>query len=395
MSTAQRLVRSASIASWFILCWTISFRNVSVEAAGTQLRRPVQNSTTTMATHDPAWSNAPTQWQFFNSTVSQQQLRHLSSEVDVSARLPPKCACSPLGWEMVFDFSHPTCKSTNLPLHVKTGKPGLDMVSCREVPAPLERDHDDQLEYASDVQIREYNWQHVQMVVPHVHLAGEFVNGEFFGYHSIMGAQDIRTCTPDTCDMPMYIVFSFKAKTKRNQQEKEFEITWKFNHQCSPKPLVVKGHFVGPLTVVRVCACVCCRRRVVVESCCCGRHEYSMLYGLTLLFLLLAPKFKTRHRLKPFLLPWHFVLRTNSKKEPSILLYEQAIEKEEEETQHYGSMARSIVERLYHPTSLGRTTIGILSYISCCCVTGWTFCDTSNAFHVTPWPHIPALDRLS
>ena len=258
MSTAQRFVRSASIASWFILCWTITCRNVSVEAAATQLRRPVQNSTTTMATHAPAWSS---QWQFVNSTVSlqQQQLRHLSSEVDVSARLPPKCACSPLGWEMVFDFSHPTCKSTNLPLHVKTGKPGLDMVSCREVPAPLERDHDDQLEYASDVQIREYNWQHVQMVVPHVHLAGEFVNGEFFGYHSIMGAQDIRTCTPDTCDMPMYIVFSFKAKTKRNQQEKEFEITWKFNHQCSPKPLVVKGHFVGPLTVVRVCACVCCR----------------------------------------------------------------------------------------------------------------------------------------
>ena len=196
----------------------------------------------------PKSSSHPNSWN--QSSPSLRFLASIHNEFP-EYKPPKKCACQPVAWELVLDFSHATCRSTNVPLNVPSHIPGLDSVTCREDPEPREYEHDDALEYVSDVQIREYDQNHILLIRPHLQLPGHFINGEYFFHHSILSVLDTNTCTPDTCDMPRYVVFTFKTKTKRNQCERDFEITWKFNSKCNTQPLVRAGQYVGPLTVVR------------------------------------------------------------------------------------------------------------------------------------------------
>ena len=74
----------------------------------------------------------------------------------------------------------------------------------------------------------------------------------------------LQDCRPRTCWMPSRLQIQLFGKSLLQEDELEqesqllmdWDVTWRFTNDCNVFPVLVAGHYIGPLTLVRSTVCV-------------------------------------------------------------------------------------------------------------------------------------------
>ena len=195
-------------------------------------------------------------------------------EEQYHSRVHP-CACQPSFYRFALNFSRTACQDTNIP---ETANPsrGISSVECLITPADDNLLHDDLAPWKTihQIEIHEYGDKPVEHpyhdqdggvrivddnpvkslvyffeAVPSPPLQ----DGASFYFDSILvELERNETCSARHCYMPRHLhVHLYGVTDNPYAPQREMEITWHFTKDCNYVPTMQKGHYIGPLILVR------------------------------------------------------------------------------------------------------------------------------------------------
>ena len=203
-----------------------------------------------------------------NTNKQEEEMKNYHSRVH-------PCACQPSFYRFALNFSRTACQDTNIP---ETANPsrGISSVECLITPADDNLLHDDLAPWKTihQIEIHEYGDKPVEHpyhdqdggvrivddnpvkslvyffeAVPSPPLQ----DGASFYFDSILvELERNETCSARHCYMPRHLhVHLYGVTDNPYAPQREMEITWHFTKDCNYVPTMQKGHYIGPLTLVR------------------------------------------------------------------------------------------------------------------------------------------------